>query len=71
MGYTILPPENLINEFAYYLAQSQPQKAEALFLMNTKNYPKSANAFDSMGDFYAGQKTKAKAIENIIPKQWR
>jgi len=63
MGYTVLPPEELINEFAYYLTQTQPKKAEALFVLNIKNYPKSENVYDSMGDFYASQKDKAKTIE--------
>jgi uncharacterized protein len=63
MGYNILPPEDLINEFAYYLLQTQPKKSLTLFQLNIKNYPKSENAYDSMGDYYAGQKNKAKAIE--------
>lgn len=64
IGYTVLPPEDLVNEFAYYLMQNQPEKAEALFALNVKNYPKSANVYDSMGDYYAAQKDKAQAIEN-------
>jgi len=63
MGYAILPPENMIAEFAYYLLQTQPKKSLTLFQLNIKNYPKSENAYESMGDYYAKQKDKAKAIE--------
>jgi hypothetical protein len=64
MGYTQLPDENLVNGLAYYYMQSgAPAKAYAMFAMNVKNYPKSSNVYDSMGDYYAGQKDKTKAIE--------
>jgi len=64
MGYTVLPPEDDMNGLAYYLMQNkQPQKAYQLFALNIKNYPKSENVYDSMGDYFANQKDKAKAIE--------
>ncbi|MFI5162621.1 MAG: alpha/beta hydrolase-fold protein [Sphingobacteriales bacterium] len=63
MGYSILPPEDMMNEMAYYLLQTQPKKCFALLQLNIKNYPKSENAYDSMGDYYSDQKNKAKAIE--------
>ena len=64
MGYRVLPPEDYMNNIAYYLLQTkQPKKAFAVFALNIKNYPKSENAYDSMGDYYAGQKDKTKAIE--------
>jgi len=63
LGYTQLPPEELINGYAGYLQGSgQPLKASQLLQMNIKNYPKSANAYESLGDFYKAQKEKAKAI---------
>lgn len=34
-----------------------------LFLQNTINYPQSGNAFDSLGDYYAGSNEKKKAID--------
>ncbi|MGZ3944481.1 MAG: tetratricopeptide repeat protein, partial [Mucilaginibacter sp.] len=64
MGYTVLPPQDDMNGIAYYLMQNkQPKKAYQLFSLNIKNYPHSENAYDSMGDYYAAQKDKAKAIE--------
>jgi tetratricopeptide (TPR) repeat protein len=64
MGYTILPPEDMVNELAYYLLQiNLPDRAYSLFDLNIKNYPDSFNVYDSMGDYYDNQKNKAKAIE--------
>lgn len=64
MGYTILPPEDMLNQLGYYLLQiNMPDRAYALFDLNVKNYPGSANVWDSMGDYYDNQKNKAKAIE--------
>ncbi|HWD89848.1 MAG TPA: alpha/beta hydrolase-fold protein [Mucilaginibacter sp.] len=64
MGYKILPDENMVNQLAYYYMQSKaPEKAYAMFAMNIKNYPKSGNTYDGMGDYYADQKDKTKAIE--------
>ena len=33
------------------------------FKMNIENYPSSANAYDSMGDFYMENNDRKKAIE--------
>ena len=64
MGYTISPDEGMVNQLAYYYMQSDaPEKAQAMFAMNIKNYPKSGNAYDSMGDYYSNRKDKAKAID--------
>jgi uncharacterized protein len=64
MGYTVLPDESLVNQLGYYYMQSgAPGKAYAMLAMNIKNYPKSWNVYDSMGDYYADRKDKAKAIE--------
>jgi tetratricopeptide (TPR) repeat protein len=64
MGYKVLPPEEDINSLGYYLMNNkQPQKAYQLFELNVRNYPHSENAFDSMGDYFAAQKNKAKAID--------
>lgn len=64
MGYTLLPDENLVNGLAYYYMQrGAPEKAYAMLVMNIKNYPKSWNVYDSMGDYYAAQKNKTKAAE--------
>ncbi|MBS1528086.1 MAG: alpha/beta hydrolase [Bacteroidetes bacterium] len=63
MGYKILPPESLMNQLAYYFMQSGlTGRAYSLFALNIANYPRSANAYDSMGDYYDSQKNKEKAI---------
>lgn len=64
MGYKVLPNEGDINQNGhYYLKVHKLQKAYQFFAINIANYPQSANAYDSMGDYYADQKNKTKAIE--------
>ncbi len=64
MGYDILPPEPLINGLGYNFLQSkQMDRSLRFFNMNIRNYPKSFNAYDSMGDYYDAAGDKKKAIE--------
>jgi len=64
MGYTVLPPEFTVNGLGYaFLQRKMPEKAEAFFKLNISNYPRSNNAFDSMGDFYNTTGDRKKAIE--------
>lgn len=64
MGYTLLPPEDVINQIGYsFLRQSMFDKSEAFFKLNVKNYPKSSNVYDSLGDFYLAVDKKEKAIK--------
>jgi len=64
-GFTVKPPEEMVNSFAYdFLQQKQMTKAERLFALNIANYPESFNVYDSMGDFYDAKGDKAKAIDN-------
>jgi len=64
MGYTVLPPEDMLNQMGYFFLQSHmPDRAYSSFDLNIKNYPHSFNVYDSMGDYYDAQKNKAKAIE--------
>ncbi|CCH54274.1 hypothetical protein BN8_03430 [Fibrisoma limi BUZ 3] len=68
MGYAMLPPESLVNQWAYTYLQNGPvfqAKAEALFRANLKNYPQSPNVYDSMGDYYLAQKDTTNAIANF------
>lgn len=64
-GYTILPNEVNINDWASYLMKNGEtlDNAISLFEMNTVNFPSSYKAFGSLGDAYAkkGQKQKATA----------
>ena len=64
LGYNLKPAEDLVNGIAYHsLNTKQFTKAEYLFKMNVANYPKSANAFDSLGDFYNETGDKVNAVK--------
>ncbi|MDO3626943.1 alpha/beta hydrolase-fold protein [Mucilaginibacter sp. BT774] len=64
LGYTVLPTENTINELAYdCMGRHKMPQAYKLFIRNTQLYPNSANAFDSLGDYYVAAGDKQKAIE--------
>ncbi len=63
MGYPVLPPEQMVNSLGYQAMQEKHEvMAEAFFKLNTVNYPRSWNAFDSYGDFFASRNDKAAAI---------
>lgn len=63
-GFQELPPEQLINDMGYKFLNAPNKLDEAIkcFELNTKNYPTSFNAFDSLGDGYAKKGDKEKAI---------
>lgn len=63
-GFQELPPEQLINEMGYKFLSAPNKVDEAIkcFELNTKNYPTSFNAYDSLGDGYSAKGDKAKAI---------
>jgi uncharacterized protein len=64
VGYKILPPENNVNNYGYYFMGGKSfEKAHDFFLLNIINYPKSSNAYDSMGDWYVSEKNNKKAME--------
>lgn len=63
-GYPVHPGEDLVNQLGYScLGNKRLDEAYRLFKMNTDNHPNSANAFDSLGDYYAETGDKQKAIE--------
>jgi uncharacterized protein len=64
MGYKVLPPEPYVNGLGYsFLQNKMNEKAFAFFKLNIDNYPKSGNAYDSMGDYYVAMNDKQKAID--------
>lgn len=64
MGYPVLPPEEWVNFMGYnYLQSKKFDKSAAFFKMNTENYPRSGNTFDSLGDLYSQMGDREKAIE--------
>ncbi len=58
--------ENEINLYGYNLLNAgQHDKAIEIFILNTKKFPKSANAFDSLGEAYATKGDKKNAVINF------
>ncbi len=65
MKYQVLPPEPYVNSLGYMsMSLKHWKKAKSLFQLNVKNYPGSANVYDSLADCYAAMGEKQKAIEN-------
>ena len=65
-GYTVLPSEPEVNSLGYNLmSANKPSMARAMFELNIRNYPESANVYDSMGDFCLVQQDTLKAIEQF------
>jgi hypothetical protein len=64
-GYTVLPSKSLVNNLGYTcMTIKKWDKAEIFFKLNITNYPKDANGYDSLGDFYETTGNIKKAIEN-------
>ncbi len=58
--------ENELNTYGYQLLnQGQQDKAIEIFILNTQRFPKSANAWDSLGEGYATKGDKKNAIANF------
>jgi uncharacterized protein len=66
LGYTVKPPESLVNELGSYMVSQQKfKKAESLFKLNVANYPASSNAYDSYGDYLVTKKDTSSAIAHF------
>tara|TARA_R110002020_G_scaffold419518_2_gene628709 strand:+ start:546 stop:1787 length:1242 start_codon:yes stop_codon:yes gene_type:complete len=65
--YEVPPyPEDLFNALGYMsLEMEQPEKSKMYFELNLKYYPKSANAYDSIADYYANQKDYDNALKSV------
>jgi hypothetical protein len=58
--------ENELNNYGYQLLnQGQHDKAIEIFKLNTQRHPKSANAWDSLGEGYATKGDKKNAIASF------
>lgn len=66
-GYSVPPyPEELMNMSGYMnLDMGQPAKARMFFELAAEYYPSSANAFDSLADYYESQDDKANALKAV------
>jgi len=66
-GYAVPPyPEELMNMSGYMnLDMEQPDKAKMFFELAAEYYPTSANAFDSLADYYESQNDYANALKAV------
>lgn len=65
-GYQVLPEESYLNSLGYRCLQMKwLQRAKAFFQMAIKLYPKSANVYDSMADYYIAQKDRKNALHYV------
>lgn len=64
-GYFVPPyPEDLMNMMGYMnMDMGQPEKAKMFFELGIRYFPQSANAFDSMAEYYASQKDYSSALK--------
>jgi hypothetical protein len=64
-GREMKPEDDTINGLGYqFMNMQQYDKAEQFFKLNVKNYPKSFNVYDSLGDLHVAIGNKEKAIES-------
>jgi CubicO group peptidase (beta-lactamase class C family) len=60
-------PESLLNDLGYrFLALNRPADAVALFERNAREFPRSSNAFDSLGDGYVALGNRDAAIVSYL-----
>jgi len=66
-GYAVPPMiEELFNGYGYMNMQMGfPKKAKLFFEMGVKYYPKSANSYDSLAEYYESQKDYSNALKNM------
>lgn len=63
LQYKVLPSEALVNSLGYnFLSYKNYDKAYDFFKLNLENYPSSANAWDSMGDYYLEKNDRKNAM---------
>ncbi|MBO9592967.1 MAG: tetratricopeptide repeat protein [Niabella sp.] len=64
-GYTILPPEDFMNECGYQrLNGGHVDQAIEIFTRNVNHHPRSSNAYDSLGEAYYLKGDLKRALEN-------
>jgi hypothetical protein len=53
LNYEVLPPEQIVNQVGYQqMGAGRNEDALAAFKWNVEHYPKSANVYDSLAEFY-------------------
>lgn len=66
-GYPSPPMiEDMLTGYGYmYLQTGQPKKSELFFKLGVKHYPRSANVYDSLADYYIAINDKKNALKNV------
>lgn len=62
LGYEVYPEEEMLNNLGYMFMGNAPEKSLAFLQMAIEYYPKNANGYDSMSDYYASQGDLKNAI---------
>jgi len=62
LGYQVYPEEDLLNNLGYMFMSNSPKKSLGFLKMAIKYYPKNANGYDSMSDYYESQNDIQNAI---------
>jgi len=67
-GYATPPMiDEMLNGYGYMnLQMGSPEKAKLFFEMNIKYYPESANAHDSLAEYYESQEDYVNALKYVI-----
>jgi predicted alpha/beta superfamily hydrolase len=61
LGYRVLPPERIVDQFAQVALATDTAKALAFMQMNATNFPRSAHAFASLGNLLLVKRDSAGA----------
>jgi predicted alpha/beta superfamily hydrolase len=66
LGFTMLPPEQYVNEIAYWLLEAhEADRAIACFKLNVTNYPDSGDAYASLAEAYFAKGDRQAAKSNF------
>lgn len=62
LGYQVYPEEEMLNNLGHMFMSDSPKKSLEFLKMAIKYYPKNANGYDSMSDYYESQNDIQNAI---------
>ena len=65
LGYKVYPEEDLLNNLGYMFMNNDPKKSLTVLTMLIKTYPKNANGYDSLSDYYISQGDTKNAIKYV------
>lgn len=65
LGYKVYPEEDLLNNLGYMFMYNDSKKSFTVLKMLIETYPKNANGYDSMSDYYISQGDIRNAIKYV------